>query len=143
MMKRPQGIYWVGVWMGIFGFMHSVGLRRLVALYSIQSGIPAIVMFAGLALLIWEIYGLIKLQPIQRWVGVIVFGWWAISSFIKIPYITSPPIPSERNAMIFKIILAIIGIINIVSIWYLVRPSFRKMCVQFVQEQKLQKNLLK
>ena len=142
-MTRPKGMLGIGIWIGIYGGIHLMGLRRAVSGYSPQSGVPAAVMIGGIALLIWEIYGLRSLYALQRWIAVGVFSWWGISMILKIPLIQSPPIVSATMVMVLRLQMLGIAIVNTLAIWYLVRPSFRRRCIQFVEEQKLQKNLLK
>ena len=138
MSKRPVGMYFVIVWFVIFSFIHLQTVRRIVFQYNVKSGIRFI-FAAALVLLIWEIYGLFKLKSIPRWICIVLLGWWALSSLVKIPSITSPPFPSARNALIMKAILGGISLVNVVIIWYLSRPSFRNRCVQYCKEQDKRK----
>ncbi len=71
---------------------------------------------------IYEIWGLIKLAPVQRWLCVGLLALWTCKMVVHLIIVGNP--------RVIPIIAIPVGI-NLAVIYYLGRPSFGRVCDDF------------
>ncbi|MCX6900925.1 MAG: hypothetical protein NT105_19805 [Verrucomicrobia bacterium] len=144
-MKRPIGLYFVAAWclfaiyFGILGFaFHSLPAGVIEETWVLCALIVVALPAA------WLIIGLMKLNPIPRWVCIallVCLTAWSAFMFTTTLW-TALNVPVVRRDLEIRIGLVfpfILITMNTISIWYLSRRSFREFAQQFVQERQKQK----
>jgi len=127
MTRRPIGIFFVATWL-VFWFFLS-GARSLQAVYGPQSfaanspGGARIALLMLIGFTVWLVVSVVQLRQTALWVCGGLFAWWAISMLVTLPtFVTAAPRPA--GAVLWASL--IVGP-NILAIWYLFRPSFRRV----------------
>ncbi len=90
----------------------------------------------GLAFVVWQTVGLVRLKAANRWIATILLFWLGVSGVPRLILLT-PGLEHPVRVWVFGLLFA--GF-NVSSGWYLVRPAFRKFAVQFVTEKKAEKD---
>ena len=135
-MKRPWPIYFIAVWCFV---AFAVALEAVFWLLNrlLPEGQPFLDILRGAAsiAIIWHVVRLAQLRSFNRWLSVVVFFWEAImtswNAFALADRLTDPGRVLPR--------LGLFVALNIACGWYLIRPSFRKFAVAFVDERDRQR----
>jgi len=139
-MKRPIAIYLVAVWCFMGLTLHADWLGKLIASYSgarefLSSPGASVATFLEI-LIIWHAVQLVQLKSFNRWFAAGFFAVWTVSLYINSFLILYHRSKAARAV----IVLMIFAALNIVSLWYLCRNSFREFAVRFVEERQRAKN---
>lgn len=143
-MKRPLLLYLVTFWLclGMVFFVGSIG--RLARHYQ-QVGQPippfvGILQIAALALAVWLVWGFIRVRPVERWLCVFFFGYWAASTTWGIArlflrgHFTTPV--STRAVVVIILIWLAVFVPNVASIVYLFTARFREFALPYVEQSR-------
>jgi len=138
-MKRPFPIYIVAAWC-FFAVLLALGSTKQLLKSLLPEGqsnedlLNSLYGFASI-LAIWHVYLLVQLKSFNRWLSVVFFGWCTFTLIWN----TIAIIPRLEHFRVL-IIPIIPFVLNLVSIWYLVRRSFREFAVQFVAEREQERH---
>ncbi len=140
-MKRPIPVYLVTFWLclGMLFVLGTVG--RLTIPYG-QSGQPvppfiALLQLAALAIVVWLVWGFIRLRTLERWLCVLFFAYWAISATWGIArlFMDGTSI-SVGETVVLAVIWLAVFIPNVASIVYLFTSRFREFALWYVEERR-------
>ena len=143
-MKRPLPTYFVAAWC-LFGLIITLGgttrylKDHLLAGKVDESLLNLLTGFLGI-LAIWHVIRLAQLKSFNRWFSVVFLGWWTFTLTWNCIAIFSQKPEHPRLLLVF----IIPAVLNLASIWFLVRRTFRELSVQFVveREQERQSRLM-
>ncbi|OHE77903.1 MAG: hypothetical protein A2107_05485 [Verrucomicrobia bacterium GWF2_62_7] len=144
-MKRPIGLYFVAVWCCLVLWVETNFICALLRHYqNLGDCWFRMLMLAATILAAWLAVGLLRFKPFERWpfIAVLAFSTTALGYRLG-----NPPSPSSlyyANTTTFArcmhdLVIITIITLNILSIWYLSRRSFREFARQFVEERQKQK----
>jgi len=133
MTKRPRGIYLITFWFFLFFAFQINPLIRSIPIGS-DSQVSDIVKFIPLVaflFLIYEIVGIIQLRAVPIWIYIVLIGLASLLTVFRLIRFNFPAGITWRPIALVVIVL----IFNGLSIWYLLRPSFQKIRMQFRKER--------
>jgi hypothetical protein len=139
-MKRPIPLYFVAGWCFLGLAVQLSSISRLVASHFAQGQalieLRNILSGIGGILALWHVARLLQLKSFSRWLSVGFFGLWTLTLAWNAVAL-APRFEKPQRAIPALLVLAML---NVGSIWYLVRRSFRDFAVQFESEQAKEKH---
>jgi hypothetical protein len=137
-MKRPFGIYLVAFWC-FFALMVEVSWLT-DPLKARLSSVPAIAWtwlnLAAVIFVIWQIQSLVRLKRTNRVFAVALFAFWSLHLLTNVV----GRLPELEN--VARTVIAVLSfcVLNVASIWYLSRKSFREFADNFSNESDREKH---
>ena len=131
MINKPKTIYFIAFWFLIVQLLSIArSVRTIQTALSLGIQIPILTyLYLGINVVLFKYIssGLIELKKAPIWIYILFFSF---RSLIGIYRIIFTELPSTRS---FVLVLVIV-VINIITILYLIRPSFQRLCTEFRQE---------
>jgi len=135
-MKRPVPIYFVAAWCFLGLGQQTTALpKRLMSHPSEGQGWGQSLLLLALIAIIWHTVRLVQLRLLNLWLSIFFFVLWTLAiawnAFVLL-HRFSDPVRAIALVSVF-------GALNLASVWYLARPSFRTFAAEFVAERKAAK----
>jgi hypothetical protein len=133
-MKRPALVYFVATWCFLALAIQARSLSGIIP-NLVAEGQSAETLRTGVfgvlfVLVSFHIIYLIQLRAFNRWFSICFFAWWTFTLIWNGVRI----IPQLDQLRVLMIPGALV-VLNLLSIWYLIRRKFREFAVQFVAER--------
>jgi predicted membrane channel-forming protein YqfA (hemolysin III family) len=127
-MRKPIAIYFVAAWCLIALILMIGSIKNLVLVHFAEGEADWLKSLTGVAVIlaIWHVYQLVQLKALNRWLSVAVFSWWTFTLIWNCIAIFSQ---LERPRVL--VVLIVPAILNVASIWFLVRRNFREFSLQY------------
>jgi len=91
----------------------------------------------AIAFVVWQTVSLAQMRRFNRWFAVAFFLWWTIALIWRATAgLQRPGVSVVRALTVYSVLITT----NLLSSWYLSRPSFRAFAVQFVTEAEAEKH---
>lgn len=139
-LKRPRLLYFVAAWCSCCLFIQASYVTRLSKAYQGAAGpvsqLLAVLSLVALGFVVWQTVGLVHLKRFHRWFAVAFFCWWSAALVWNV---TVAPRPQTVNYLPFIIVATVLIALNLLSVWYLTRRTFREFAVQFAAARQQQK----
>lgn len=138
-MKKPLPIFFVAAWC-LFALLLTLdGAKQSLKAHlpegqTNESLLNSLTGFAGI-LAIWHVFRFVQLKSFNRWLSVVFFGLWTFTLTWNVIVI----FPQLEHSLVLLVFI-IPAVLNLVSIGYLVRRSFREFAVRFVAEHEKERH---
>lgn len=134
-MKRPFGVYLVAIWFlfGFGSFTWTPITRTYLPKLINDPKIIQLIATVGLFFIIYNIVGIIRMRSVPLMITAVIFIMLSVSHIVtSLMYIASGNY-SNINIILFKLSLLLFSIISVI---YLLRPSFRIFQKKYVEEKR-------